>query len=72
MNKIYYATVTFILSLHIISIVKIIQNTFYDMELYDKLNLIDNISMIIITFLYILYIVNIYKEKKIEKKQAKR
>lgn len=64
MKQIYYATLSLILSLHAISIVKVIQNQMYEMEVYDKFSLVDNVSMIIISVIYILYIVDVLRTRK--------
>lgn len=64
MKQIYYATLSLFLSLHAISIVKVIQNQIYEMETYDKFSLVDNISMVIIIVIYIIYIVDILRTRK--------
>lgn len=64
MKRIFYATVTLILSLHLISLLKQIHNLYYEMEIYDRMSMIDNISMGIIIILYVIYIRDILHKRK--------
>lgn len=64
MKRIFYATVTLILSLHLITLLKEIHNINYEMEIYDRMSMIDNISMGIIIILYVIYIRDILRKRK--------
>lgn len=64
MSKIFYATVTLIITLQAIFLANIVHNRSYDIEIYDKIRILDEASAFIIVVIYIVYVIGIIKSLK--------